>query len=74
MAQGGLGGAQPWRQDYRYSTETVCKNCGFGPTNPEKNVRPSIKSAFIVGDLDTSQKCAGRIQTTSIVTRLRSNT
>ena len=41
------------------------------PTNPRKNAGPSTKSAFIV---DTFQKCAGEIQTTSIVTRLRSNT
>ena len=36
-----------------------------GPTNPERNAGPSIKSAFTVEDLDISQKCAGKIQTTN---------
>ena len=45
-----------------------------GPTNPEKNAGSSIKSVFIAGDMDTFQKCASRVQITSIVTRLRSNT
>ena len=73
--RGSLGGAHLWRQDYRYSTETV-RTVISDPTNPEKNAGPSnsIKSAFIAEDLDTFQNCAGRIQTTSTVARLRSNT
>ena len=47
------------------------KTAASGPTNPGKNAEPSTKSAFIVGDSDTSQKCTGRIQITSIVTRLK---
>ena len=60
------------------NTGTVLRLCvktvASSPTNPEKNAGSSTKSASIVGDSDTSQKCAGRIQITSRVTGLRSNT
>ena len=60
------------------TTETVLrlyvKTVASGPTNPERSAGPSTKSAFTVEDSDISQECADRIQTTSIVTRLKSNT
>ena len=60
------------------TTGTVLRLCvetaASGPTNPGKNTGSSTKSAFIVEDLDIFQKCAGKIQMTSIVTGLRSNT
>ena len=45
-----------------------------GPTKQEKNARPQAKSATTVVDLDISQKCVDRDQTTKTVKRLQSNT
>ena len=45
-----------------------------GPTKQERNARPQAKSATTVVDLDISQKCVDRDQTTKTVKRLQSNT
>ena len=64
--RGGIGG--PSSRDK--TTDTVLRLCVktvfSGHTNPEKSAGPSMKSAFIVKDLGISQKCTGKIQTTSM--------
>ena len=45
-----------------------------GPTEQERNARLWAKSATTVVDLDTSQKCVDRDQTTKTMKRLQSNT
>ena len=42
-----------------------------GHTDQEKNARPWAKSVTIVGDLDISQRYAGKGQTINIVRRLQ---
>ena len=46
---------------------------GHGPTEQGRNARLWAKSAITVVDLDISQKCVGRDQTTKTVKRLQSN-
>ena len=49
--RGSLGGAQPQRQDYRYSTETVCENCGFRPHKSREECRALNQECFHCGRL-----------------------
>ena len=49
--RGGLGGTWPWRQDYRYSTETVCENCGFRPHKSREECRTLNQECFHCGRL-----------------------
>ena len=44
--RGGQDGAQPQRQDYRHSTETVCEYCGFWPHKSREECRALIQECF----------------------------
>ena len=46
MAETATGVAQPWRQDYRHSTETVCENCGLRPHKSREECRALNQECF----------------------------
>ena len=52
MAPGAaLGDDQTQRQDYRYSTETVCENCGFRSHKSREECRALNQECFHCGRL-----------------------